>query len=304
MTTGFTAGGTGQGAVLIEEVYRPGFVEAVYRNNDFLSRFPAPITQRGGRYVNWMVHRSGNGSVEVFTEGQASPNAGGQLYALAQVAWTYVRGNIELTGHALDAMQSNYTGADLLEEEMTQVQEDLRDLLNTSFMGGTYGLELAVDSGSTYAGIARGSASYWESTETAVSGTLAYSDLVDIFEAISDNDKGGKVTEVQVPWNQQTNIYNLAGMPATKMTTPEDAARGLTGQTFNGRPIVAMGDMTDTVIMMLDISPGQFEVVQIRPMQARFQGRAGDADVYQISTGAAFICKNPKRQGKLTGVTA
>lgn len=298
----FTAGGSTQGALLIEEVYQPSVVEAVYINNEFLSLFPAPTQQVGGRYVNWLVHKGGNGSVEVFTEGQGSPNSGGQTYALAQVAWTYIRAMVEITGHARDALQSGY--ADGIEGEMTGAANDIRDLLNTSFMGGTYGLELAVDSGSTYAGIARGSAAYFESTETAVGGVLAFSNLIDLEEAIRDNDKGGRPKMIVCPWNQNTNIYNLGGQPAIKMIGAGDPAPNYTGQTFNGKPIVAVGDMTDTVIAMLDMSPGEFGVVQIRPFRVDFQGRGGDADVYQVSTGAAFVTYCPKHHGKLTGVTA
>jgi len=295
----FTAGGATQGAVLIKEQYQAAVTDAVYINNQFAPLFRRQ-TQQGGRYVNWIVHKSGNTSVEIFTEGQGTPNSGGQGYGLAQVAPTYIRAMVEVTGHAKDAMQSNYANG--IDMEISSAANDMADLFTTSFLGGTYGLELAIDAGSTYAGIARGSAAYWESTETAHNAVLSFSGLQDLNEAIHDNDKGGNPKMVLCPWNQVTNVYNLGGMPFIKAAGPQDQAPSSLAPTWNGMPVTGIGDMTDTVIVLFD--PADCALVETRPFTVDFQGRSGDANVYQLSMAIAFVVWNPKLHGKLTGVTA
>lgn len=296
----FTAAGTTTGAVLIKEKYQDAVADCVYINNQFLSQFGEPIPQRGGRYVNWFAHNSGNSSVEVFTEGKTQPNSGNQGHVLAQVGWTYIRAIVEITGMARDQMVDAY--ADGIDSEIIGAANDIRDLFNTSFMGGTYGLELAIDAGSTYAGIARGSAAYWESTETAHNAACSFAALQTLEEAIRDNDKGGSPKKIFCPWNQVSNIYNLGGMPFVKTAGPQDQAANAFNPMWNGMPVIGLGDMTDTVIVMLD--PADCQVHQIRGFQVDYQGRAGDADVYQLSMGLAFVVRRPKLHGKLTGVTA
>ncbi len=303
MGTPFTTSGTAQGAVLIQEMYYDGVVKAIYLNNDFLRLFTKK-TWPGGNNYNWIVRRGSNASVEIFTEGQAQPAPDSQDYSRAYVAWTYGRGMIQVTGHALDAMRSNYVGIDVVDSEVEGCSEDIEDLLNTSFMGSTYGITKAIDSTATFAGIARGASPWWESTVTSVGRKLAFQDLIDLQETIRDNDKGGKPGAIFCPLNQETNIYQLTGQPAVKQIGPSDAAPALTSQSFNGWPIIALGDFDDNTILMVDVRPKQWLVPVIRPMSVKAMAPSGDSDIYQISTGSALICHNPKNHGKLSSVTA
>jgi hypothetical protein len=297
----FTASGASTGAILIQENYDAQFREAVWKNNELTSMLPLKKSN-SGNYCNWIVHRGANGSVEVFTENQAQPVAGNQSWINAQVAYTYFRAMIQITGHARDAMGAGLV--DGIDQETIMAIEDIRDLINTSFLGGTYGLEAAIDSTTTYAGIARGSASYWESTETAHNAALSYTAMINLAEAIKDNDKGGRTTHWLMPWNQTTNYFNTAGQQAVKMIGPEDALRGYSYQSVDGKPVVGLGDMTDTVIIAMDMRPGQIEIVEQLPFQVDFQGRSGDSELYQISWAGCMPVYSPKLHGKLTGVTA
>jgi hypothetical protein len=292
---------TTSGANAIREAYQPGFVEAVYRNNSLLGLFPAPEGAVGDTNVRWKVNSSGQ-TPEIFTEGQAQPVAGNQTYTNAAVAWNYFRGMVQVTGHAKDALQSAWLPA--VEEEMTLLMQDIIDLITTTTMSGANGLETMVDSTTTYAGIARGAAAYWESTETAVSGALATSDLQDIDEAIRDNDKGGNPGLILCPWNQNTNIYRLTGTPFVQQGPVTDKSPGMLVQSFNGSNIVPLGDFANTVIMFLDMTPGKWAHVVIRDFEVKDMGPSGDSDVMQVSTGRILINKSPKLDGKLTGVTA
>ena len=56
--------------------------------------------------------------------------------------------------------------------------------------------------------------------------------------------------------------------------------------------------------MMIDERPDNFKGKIIRPFSVKDMGPSGDSDVYQLSWGGQLVCKQPRFQGKLTGVTA
>lgn len=298
----FTAGGTTTGAALIHETYSGLLVEGVYKNSGLLPLFPSPVDSGGGTKHQWHVHSAANNSVEVFTEGLPSPAPDNQEYVTAYAAYKHFRGDIQITGHARDAMRSNYVNG--LDLEFSMLAEDLMDLVTTTWMDATSGIRAAVDATTAYGGITRGSASYFESNENAVNGIVGFSDLITLYEEQRDNDIGARPDLILCPWNQYTRIYEVTGQPAVKNISPADSAEGYLGQVFAGMQIQPLGDLTDTVIFMLDRRPGKWTVIQHRPLTVSDQGRSGDSDVYEISLSVNLFCLDPKSQGKLTGCTA
>jgi hypothetical protein len=289
-------------AQVIRTKSESGFVDAVFRNNSFLMYFGAPAAQGGDTNIRWKVNSAGNTSTEVFTEGLPQPAAGNQSYVTAAVAPNYFRAMLQITGHARDALQSAWF--DAIAEETLLARADVVDLITTTAMSGTNGIETMIDSTTTYAGIARGAAAYWESTETAVAGPLAVSDLEDLLETIRDNDKGGNPTHIFGPLNQVTNFARLSGTPYVQNGGPADKGQHLMGPSFAGRPFIGLPDFTNDVIVMADMRPGNFGMYQQRAWDVKAMAPSGDSDVMQLSWAGLPICRQPKFQGKLTGVTA
>ena len=291
-------------AQVIKEVISPGFIDAVYRNNDLLPIMPPPVPSGGDTTYDWKLNSAGNSSSQIFTEGQVAPASGNQSWVSAAVDYTHFRIMVTITGHARAALRSNYV--DAIREEFVLGQQDLVDLITRTYMSGTNGIETAVDSTTAYAGITRGSASYFESLETAVSGNLAATDLEDLIEGLADNDRGANTGAMRfmVPWNQATNIYRLTGVPATQFISDADKVPNFLSQTFAGMPIARLGDWTDTVIILADMTPGNWVVVEHEPFMVHDQGRSADADVFMETFRGGIMCKQPKMQGKLTGITA
>lgn len=293
---------TTTGANAIREAYAPGFDEAVFRNNSLMSLFNWQDAV-GDTAYRWKLNSAGNNSVEIFTEGAAQPAAGNQTYVNAAVSWTYFRVMLQVTGHARDALRSNWIAA--IEEEAVLGRADLVDLITTSFMGSTYGLETAVDYGDVYAGITRnGSAGYFESTETAHGGALTTDGLIDLQETIRNADKNGKPDTILCNLNQETNIYRLGGPHLITNLNPGDKTPSLLNNQIAGCRVVAVPDFTTTVLLMLDMRPSNWAPTIIRPFSVKEMGPSGDSDIWQFSWGGALVCKMPKFQGKLTGVTA
>jgi len=297
---------TTTGAEVIRPVVKSGFTEAVYRNNSLIPIFLAaqggsPTPSGGDTSRRWKINSAGNDSVATFSEGDSAPTSGEQAWVSAAVDYTHFWGMVEITGHARAALRSNYV--DAVSEEFALAQKDMTDLITTAYITE---LATAVDSTTAYAGITRGSAAYFESAETAVSGLLAETDLEDLIETLMDNDRGAMAGGLQwfMPMNQATNVYRLTGGPATQFIGDADKAPGFLRQSFAGLPINALGDMTDTVVYLLDLSMGKWEVVEHQAFDLIDQGRSGDADLFMITYRGQLVCTDPKLQGKLTGVTA
>lgn len=289
-------------AEVIREKTEAGFIDAVFRNNSFLPFFGAPQDQGGDTNIRWKVNSAGNTSVEVFTEGQAQPVPNQQDYVSAAVPPQYFRVMLQITGHARDALRSAWFNS--IAEETIQAMRDVIDLITTTSMSGTNGIETMIDSTTTYAGIARGAAAYWESTETAVGGPLTITAMEDLLETIEDNDKGGQVTHIFGPRNQETNFARLAGTPYIQQGGTADKGQHLLAPKFAAIPFIALPDFTNTVIVFADMRPGHFKMLQQRPWSVKEMSPSGDSDVMQLSWAGQPICKQPKMSGKLTGVTA
>tara|TARA_Y100000310_G_scaffold295741_1_gene327377 strand:- start:2639 stop:3544 length:906 start_codon:yes stop_codon:yes gene_type:complete len=297
---------TSTASEILHDVIAPGFVEGVYRQTAPIPLFGTPIGPFGNTSRKWKLNSSGNSSVAVYTEGQPLSGAGVQGWSSASDPYLAVRYEVEATGHAKAALREGARDVDALGEEFILGQKDLVDLVATTIQSGTNGMETAVDATATYATVARGSASWFESAETAVSGLLAVTDGLDLIETMADNDRGSNIANSVwlMPWNQYTNLYNLQGGPANQNIGDADKVPGYLGQTFARIPVVPVPSMTDTVIMLLDLTFGNWEMIEHQPLMVHDQGRSGDADLYLVTYMFKLVCKNPKMQGKLTGVTA
>lgn len=305
----------------IQQAFAPSFVDEVLRNNALLSlsvrgrpAFPER-TSPGDTAYRWKVRTSGNANVEIYTEGQALPDASAQNYVDLAVSYNYYRGVIEVTGHLRDALRSRWF--DSIDQEFQGTFSDIGDLVETTMLGAANnGIQVAIDSTTTYAGQARGSASWWESTETAVGGALTRAQLATLDRTMRD-DKRANVGVHVVPYNQEENYSDLTGvagdannsvrvnMNTTGTEAPTfDLGYKTAGLSFKGVPIVPVHDLTDTIWLGLDISPGSWAHVIHRPFTVHDQGRSADADRYQISFASILVCFRAQRQGKLTGVTA
>ena len=277
----------------------------------------------GDTAFRWKINRStGNSSGEVFAEGQGAPQVGAQTWTEAALTWVYHRIFVQRSGHARDAMKSHYLGEDWagdaqMSGEYRGALDDLADLMANTFLGSTNnGIQIAVDSAGTYAGLARASITDWASYEEAGgAGALTVAMLDNTWEAVRDNDRGGKVEALLMPWNQITNFANLAGIGAptslVRITTQGEAPKlGLgfneSGLSFHNARVYGIADLTDTEILMLSgLSSGVWKFVTIRPIERKDLAITDDtADNAQVSTGGTLVCLDSRRQGKITNVAA
>lgn len=291
----------------IRELYSQTYIDAVYRNHEL---FPllglTPKPHLGGHYLHWVINSAGS-TPGVFSEGDSAIDSSNQTYIQPYVSPVYIWNFLRISGHLKDAMV-NGGYFDVIGDQIEKAIADIADLFTTSFLGSTYGLEVAIDSGSTYAGITRGSQTAFEAQETAVSGALSFASVRDMVEGLRDNDVGSKLGPqnglILMPHNQASNFYDLAGSKGIPMLSPNDPAQGFSSQSYDGIPIKGIGDLTDTVMLFIDKSFGNYELVQFRGMDVKAHSNTGDDELIEISGALAFACKNPKVQGKLTGLSS
>ena len=289
-------------SAVIKPVYEPGYSEGVFYNDGaFLSLFGAPVRNPGDTAFRWLVNSGSNDSVEAFSEGDPAPDPGNQSFVAAYVSYSTYWAWVQVSGHLRTAVESAYFPA--IDAEFSLARNSLVDLITTTSMNTD--LLTAVDSSTNYGGLTRSAATYFQSTETDLSSTaLDSDDILDTMEAQMDNDKNGKPMVIVCPFNQSTNVYRLTGVPATQMISDRDKAPSYLSQAFATIPIRPFPDMTDTVIAILDTNPGNFVVVESRPFTINDAGRSGDSDVYELSAGVNLICKVPRKQAKIIGITA
>jgi hypothetical protein len=298
----FTASGTYTGAALIRENYVRAWEDAVFLNNQLAPIMPPPEDSGGGTKYGWLVHMSPNNSVEIFTENAIQPAAGNQGWVQCYSPYVYFRGLLQATGHAKDAMRSNWVNG--LDEEAVQLTSQIADLWTTTFMGSTYGLQNAILATGSYAGQTRGSITWFEAYTAALSDYISYSTLMTTYRTMRAAERGARPDLILCPWNQKARIYNITGQPAAKYIGPADAAADFDNQSFASTAVMGIADMTTTVIFMLDRSPGYFKNIVHRPWQVKDMGPSGDSDLYQISYAGLLVNRNPIKQAQLTACTA
>jgi len=311
----------------IGRIFADSFEDAVYINNELFGLtingvplFP-DLKVCDSRY-RWKLRKSGNTSAAVFAEGEAAPTPVAGQYANLSVPYTYFWAWARISGHVRDVAENQgmSDGIDVISNEFTGGFEDIKDAVNTGFMGASNnGLEVAIDSTTTYAGQARGSAAWFESKETAQSAALSRAGLINIMEASHGNDFGGKTGIILTPLNQVSNYIYLTGEPNAENSSVRvemgtagggrldlvpDAAKATVG----GIPVVPIAEFTTTIWMGLDIRPTKLGPNLGKSVRRRNEVRgpqmSGDDDVYELSTALTPIVHMPKRCWKLTGVTA
>jgi len=287
----------------IQIAYEPGFQQLVWRNNSLLPLFGPAVDTGGGEYIYWHANTSGNSSVEIYSEDQALPAAGNQTYVSLYQAPMAFRFVTRVTGHARAALRKQWFA--VIEEEQTLGNADMVDLMTTSFMGSTYGLEAHIAATGAYGGVTRGSSTYIESAVTTVSREVQLTDIMDMVETLSDNDRGQRPNMLLGAVNQQTRMYQFAAPGGMKVQQAgSDPTPGFNPYAMDicGMAGHFLPDWTDATICLLRKEHVVF--YEHQPYQIHDQNRSGDSDVLQTSWMGLLLHKFPMFAGKLASCTA
>lgn len=313
--------------VLLQTTYAPGVMNHVYYNNELFGlTHPTtgqrvfPVVQDLGDISSYRFKgiSAGNSSTEIFSESAAQPTAVAQTGANLAIAFVYYRTMVRISGHVRDAVRNGASplGINLLDKEFELSAQSLADLnTTTALSAANSGLQVAIDDTATYAGQARGSAGWFESTVTNENGALTIAEMRNTQEAAVNVEKAGNPSLILAPPNQITNYQALTGdigasNGALRVILPDgapgnkfDLSPNPAGAHFQGMPIVRMRDLTNTVMLGLDVTPGIWSFVVRREFDVRTT-ISGDDDLTQLSIANVLACEAPKKQWKLEGITA
>lgn len=199
------------------------------------------------------------------------------------------------------------------------------------------GLAALVDDGnsvSTIGGLSRSTYSTLQSTVTASSGTLTLAKMDTLWAAVSS---GSQRPSIGVTTEAVFNLYGQLLLPQMRIMRDAGSVKGLKGQAgfmgsmsglvFNDRPILHDEKATSGMLALLNEDYLDWHALPFfnaKPVAYKSQVEGNDYDapiglgfswsdwivpanagavVGHIYFGGQFITTNPKRHGKLTGVT-
>lgn len=294
-------------------------IQGFFRNDEFFSLFAQRQAPPDTNY-HWHVLTAGmTGTLkaegDAFSAAQSTTNSRAALGYHRHDATFRVTDDLRA---ALGPSGSNSYWQSLAQEVM-QARAAVQQAIMTRWLGstaGTDGLQLAIDSTGTYAGLDHAAITGWASTETAVNAVLSYAALDDLLETLRDDPIRSRPTMFLMPENQVTNYTRLsgAGVRTTFMQSAQGNGNnfdiGPSGQqSFSGIPIVGVAELTDTVILAI---PREQIMIQYRDDGNSSGGGWGSEEIARggfqtdinVNWYGHIIVPAPRYCGKLTGVTA
>lgn len=294
-------------------------VQGIFRNDEFFSQFQ--MVQAGADTNHrWHVITAGlTGTLKA--EGDAFSAAQNTTNSRAALGYHRHDAVIRVTDDLLASLGPNNSNSywQGLAQEVIHARKAVQQAIMTRWLGataGTDGLQLAIDSTGTYAGLDHAAITGWASSETAVNAVLSYAALDDMLETLRDDPRRSKPDLFLMPENQITNYTRLSG-PGVRQTFMQVGANGgnnfdigpLGVQSFSGVPMLGVGELTDTVI--LAIKRGDATIRWRDDGRGGSMGwgteeipRGGYATDIAINWYGHLGYSDPYRAGKLTGVTA
>jgi len=316
-------------AYAIRDQFMPGFVRGVWRNGRLLRvmraigafgagglREPNPASV-AGTGLKWHINHTGN-SVETFTEHSAIGVEGSQGYNQASLGFVSHRGVFGMTGFAVDALKDGGEFPAGFDTEQQLLVEDIANAVNDTYLGsGANGIQTMISDTSTYAGIARGSAAYWESTQDDTSAAQTIAKHKSVYRSMRDAEKGGLLT-LNLTSPTQADTYSSLVGSSTTVNTPQvtallqslagaaayDVGVVVNGQTLHNAPIIEMPDLANTLWLYLDTTErsGWFHRV-IRPYKTKWLRNEADSELFVTSVRSQLGVMNPMLSAKRTALT-
>jgi len=291
--------------------------ESLFKNNEVLGNFGTPVPFTGGSTMNIKHHYAGNASVGTYSEGDALGSPGSQAYLTALWPAQYYRAQIQITGHVIDQTLNGSSTAvfyNQIEAEFTLAMEDLIDRVSTDCLGtgltAPVGIQGIVDSAGTIASINRSTYSWFQAYETAGgTTTVAVTDLDGAMQNSGDADYAAQVDQIWTSWKQKNKLKGALGNPGVSnnsyLQSPAGPLNtsGITSDMFYGNvPIKPIRDLTNSIFLGLTMST--FFLGRMREWKVEELGKTDDSTKYLITGAWGLGCKNPKKNWKVTTLTA
>jgi hypothetical protein len=315
-------------AELIVKLYAGPWVDALQKETFLLVRLGERGNVKTGRGngIRWPVRYAGNSAVGSYGEGDAAGGAGNQSAKEAFLGWKFQKAEISIGGPSLAVGAQGGMVVDPLRFELDNGLLDMRAAINTQIMGdGTgnsgkdlTGLLAALADTGTYAGLDRGSYTWWKAYVNANGGTprnLTEALMRDVKKTMES--RGGTLTAIYAGANQWYAYGDLL-RAERRQQDPQTLTGGYQALDFEGTPLIKVPGYVQTRMEfvderlieyhMLPVTSENTAIAGLRTVAAvpgmpgfgiLVLGATKDAADFQVIHYSQLVVRNPYRMGVL-----
>lgn len=325
----------------VQQSYLPFVVDTVLNSNVFFQRIVRASKPWSGRTKRVPVKVAKNSTGQSFRGFDTFSVAATDNRQYLEYTPSFYQITCALPGDELSVADTEDKVLDLMKLTIQSDTEDMADDLGDLFYAdGTgnsgkdpLGLAALVDDGSSVAtigGLSRSTYDTLQSTVTASGGTLTLAKVDTLWSAVTSGSQKPTAT-----YTTET-VFNLYGQllrPQERITKDASRMKGLVGGTgfsaleYNGKPIIADEKCTSGAFIMVNedfVDWLALPYYDAKPISYKNQVKGNDYNaplglgfswsdwirpansasvVGHIYFGGQLITTNPKRHGKLTGIT-
>ena len=265
----------------------------------------------GGEVIAVPIMSGLSGAVGSYSGFDLLNTSNQQGMARAEFNWKFYYATITISGSDETRNTGEAAIINLLGGKVAQAEASLRDAMNTDlFADGTGngnkaldGLAIAIDSAGTYGGVDRATYTWWQATETAVSGVLT---IARLRKGFNDASSGGKDhPNLLISDQDEFEAYEGLLQPDQRFTDSKMADGGFQTLLFKQQPWVWDENATAGVVYLVNTNYLTLYYHRTRNFNSTpFEKPTNqDAKVSMILWAGNLTGTNPRRQTKLTGLT-
>lgn len=326
----------------VQQKYLPFVVDTILNSNVLFQRIVRGAKQWSGRTLRTPVKVSKNTTGTSFRGFDTFSTAATDNRQYMEFTPAFYQITCALPGDELSVADTEDKVLDLMKLTIQSDTEDMADDLGTIFYGdGTgngskdpLGLGALVDDGNSVAtigGLSRSTYSTLQSTVTASSGTLTLAKMDTLWSNVTSG------SQKPTAFYTTETVFNLYGQllrPQERIMKEAGRMKGMVGGTgftaleYNAKPVIQDEKCTSGVLFALNEDFLDWYALPFyngKPIQYKSQVKGNDYSapmglgfswsdwivpansgsvVGHVYFGGQFITNNPKRQGKLTGITS
>lgn len=325
----------------VQTKYLPFVVDTVLNSNVLFQRQVRGGKKWGGRTLRVPVKVSKNTTGTSFSGFDTFSTSATDNRQFMEFTPSFYQITCALPGDELSVADTEDKVLDLMKLTIQSDTEDMADDLGTIFYAdGTgnsskdpLGLAALVDDGtsvSTIGGLSRSTYTTLKGTVTASGGTLTLASMDTLHSAVTS---GTQKPTAYYTTEAISNLYGQLLRPQERIMKDASSMKGLTGGTgfsaleFNSKPVLMDEKATSGVLFALNENYMEWYALPFfnaKPIAYKSQVKGNDYSaplglgfawsdwiipansgsvVGHVYFGGQFITTNPKRQGKLTGIT-
>lgn len=289
--------------------------------------------------LGWLERRVGinrfRGGDNLLIPLQTSEDANGGSYSgfdtfdtdpsetLTNAVYTWKQYQQPIVANAFEIERNNNTSEGVINmwlEKSDVALKSQRSKLNTNaYADGTgnsgkniLGLAILVDSAGTVGGIARATSTFWQANETAAGGALAIDTSVGMlrmFLSCGTGSGDNSLPDLVLTDQDEFEAYENLLAPDIRHQSQTVGDGTFTNLAFKGAPLMYDRDATAGVMFFLNSEALAFHIHPVRDFFTTEIARAAngtlqqDAWIANLLTWPEFVIAEPRRTGKLTGLT-